>query len=277
MNLYHRIKPSELQLAKRHLLFALVFVGVTAVALAAAKPATASSTGFHFGKWLVTLSFPNDEPLVELTTEIWFKPSGSPAYVVASQTDELTCTVVGNLQVNNEIAQFTGQEYISCDQPDMVQKFNEVSQGLFPNMPYLVMTRDSYMLGELVVAGTATPGVVLPTFYHPSIQHAMARTGSGDARQFFSVSGVNAHSNPYTPAAPHEIGAIFDANSWVQHDTRFRHNGVTAPGTPATINSSLTVDLNATTIYFGYSPVTSTYFKGSIKSMLVDPGAFGRG
>lgn len=262
-----------------HRLVAVVaaLAGLAALGMTSAHPAAASGSGVHFGKWLVSLSFSGNEPLVKLTTEVWYKPSGGAAYVVTSQTEELTCAVVGNLQVNNETAVFTGQEYISCDMPDMVQKFEDVSQGVLTNMPHVVLTRNPYATGQVFVAGTAPAHVSLPTFYHPSIQHSLARTGAGDARQFFRVGGLQAHGEAYTQAAPYAIGALFDSTGWTQHDTRFRANGVTKTGTPAVINSTLNVNLSATTIYFGYSPATNSYFQGNIKNLTIDPGAFGQG
>lgn len=277
MNTFQISKTSDRRFVKRLAWSAIVFMGLTAFSLAAAGPAAASGNGFHFGKWLVNLSFPNDQPQVELTTEIWFKPSGGAAYVVTSQTEELTCAVAGNLQVNNETADFTGQEYISCDMPDMVQKFEDVSQGVLTNMPHVVLTRNPYATGRVFVAGTAPAHEALPTFYHPSIQHGLAHTGAGDARQFFRVGGMQAHGEAYTQAAPYAIGALFDSTGWTQHDTRFRANGVTKTGTPAVINSTLNVNLSATTIYFGYSPATNSYFQGSVKNLTIDPGAFGQG
>lgn len=262
----------------RLLVTALALAGLAGLSLLSARPAAASGSGFHFGKWLVDLSFPDNKPLVELTTEIWYKPPNGPAYLVTSETEALPCTVTGNLPINNEIAQFTGQASIACDQPDMVQKFFDVSNGVLNNVPYLVPVRNAYVMGQVTILANAPANMALPVHDHPSLRHALARKASGDAVQYFQVGGQMAQSNAYTQAAPFNIKSDFNVRTnGSSYDTIFTANGAAAAGNPAVINGVLSVDLNATTIYFGYSPLSNSFFQGSIKTLTVDPGAFGRG
>lgn len=264
----------------RFILF-LALTAVTAFASLTAVPATASGNGYPFAKWLVTLSFPNDQTLVELTTEIWYKPANQPAYLLISETEPLTCSVIGSLAVSNEIATFDGQSYITCEQPDMAQKIAEVSQGsLLVSSP--VPVGDAWARGQVFVDGGAPLNTALPLHHHPSIQYHLAQTGGGNAVQYLRVDGVQAASAPFAQAFPFNIGARFRSKAeacagWLPYDTRFGVNGAFGSGTPAVISQILWFDLSATDIYFGYSPDSNSYFQGHIKTLIVDPGACGRG
>ena len=255
---------------------------ITAFGLLTAVPATASGNGYPFAKWLVTLTFPNNQPLVELTTEIWYKPTNQPAYLVTSETEPLTCTVIGSLPISNEIATFDGQSYITCTQPDMAQKIADVSQGnLLVSSP--VPVGDVWAKGQVFVDGGAPLNTPLPVHHHPDIQYDLAQTGGGSAVQYLRVDGVQAASPPFAQAFPFNLGARFRpqaeacAGMLLPYNTRFGVNGTFASGTPAVIGQVLWLDLDETDIYFGYSPDSNSYFQGHIKTLIVDPGACGRG
>ncbi|MEZ4591549.1 MAG: hypothetical protein R3D55_10475 [Chloroflexota bacterium] len=241
-----------------------------------AGTAHASGSGFYYGKWIVNLTFPNNVPLAELTTEIWYKPaSGSPVLAIV-EVEELSCTTVGNLQIANERATFSGQEYISCDMPDMVLKFAEVSQGIL-NVPfYDAVTRSPYVSGQIALASSAPLNVTLPLFYHPSIQHGMAQVGAGTVVQTFRVNEASSTSLAFLQAAPYVLRSEFRSLPVGNYRALFTANGSTTLGTPPTLGPGLEVNLEETPIYFGYSPDTNSYFQGTIKSLTADPGAFGR-
>ncbi|MCC6605895.1 MAG: hypothetical protein IT327_21990 [Anaerolineae bacterium] len=254
-----------------------VLAAMIGFGLLSAGPAHASSSDFYFGKWFVTLAFPNNQPLVELTTEIWYKPANSAAYLVTAQTEALNCTVTGNLPVSSERATFTGQGYIACDQPDMVQKFYEVSQGALNNVPYDVPAKNPYVTGELVVAGNSA-NETQPAYYHPSLQYGLARTSATQAQQVLRVDGASSTSSSFVQVVPYSVRSEFQIQANGSYKTRFTANGVVSNGTPATLGAGLEVNLAATTIYFGYSPANGgSYFQGSIGTLTIDPGAFGRG
>jgi hypothetical protein len=282
MNTTQLIPSPAPRLASRFAWAALASIGLAVFSLALAAPARAAGSSYPFAKWLVTLSFPNNQPLVELTTEIWsYNPTTGSATLVTSQTEPLNCTVSGNLQISNGVASFSGQEHIACEQPDMVDKIYQVSQGNLL-VPPAAEVRDAWVRGEAAVAGNAPLNSPLPTHYHPDLQHAIARTGGGQAAQYLRVDGVQSTGVAYTQTAPYDIGARFKSRAaacepWKPYDTRFRANGVGAPGSPAVINQVLAIGLQETTIYFGYSPAHGSHFQGSIKTLIVDPGACGIG
>ena len=240
-----------------------------------ARPAKASGNGYHYAKWLVTLDFPNNKPRVELTTQIWFKPNNGPAQLAKSQTDELVCAITGNLEITNGTATFSGQEYITCQQPDMVQKIHQVSNGLL-NVSPVQAVFDPFAVGMIVAAANAPSKVVLPVHHHPNIQYGLALDKNNTATQHFRVDSGYSRSDLYAQAAPHKIRADFRRQPNGSHTAAFTANGTTTPGTPATINGTMWVNLGATTIYFGYSPLNNVYFQGEITSATVDPGVIGR-
>jgi len=240
-----------------------------------ARPAKASGNGYHFAKWLVTLDFPNNKPRVELTTQIWFKPNNGPAQLAKSQTDELLCSVIGNLEITNNTATFSGQEYITCQQPDMVQKIYQVSNGLLSVSPVQAVF-DPFAMGMISAAVNAPTKVVLPVHHHPNIQYGLTLEKNGTATQHFRVANGYSSSDAYMQVAPHDIRADFRRQTNGTHRTGFTMNGVSTPGNPPTINGPLLVSLGATTIYFGYSPLNNTYFQGKLTTATVDPGVIGR-
>lgn len=282
MNNHQPIPASTSRLTGRFAWIALASVGLAVFSLALARPVMASGSSYPFAKWLVTLSFPNDQPLVELTTEIWsYNPETGSLSLVTSQTEPLNCTVSGNLQISSGVASFSGQEHIACEQPDMVDKIYQVSQGNLL-VPPVAEVRDAWVRGDAAVAGQAPLNSPLPTYYHPDLQHAIARTGGGQAAHYLRVDGVQSASPAYMQTAPYGIGARFKSRAaacepWKPYDTRFRANGAGASGTPAVINQMLEIGLQETTIYFGYSPAHGSYFQGSIKTLTIDPGACGIG
>jgi hypothetical protein len=269
--------------ALRRIIHRTVQVAVAAAAIASiaflsltpARPAKANANGYPFAKWLVTLSFPKGVPLVELTTQIWFKPNNGPAQLVISQTDELVCTVTGNLAITDETATFSGQEFIACNQPDMVQKIHQVSNGVLTVSP-LQAAIDPYAFGIIKAAEGAPAGVILPVHHHPNIQYGVGLDKSSAATQHFRVANGYSISNAYIQAAPNKIRVDFRRQPNGSYSSRFTMNGATTPGNPATINGSLQVNLAATTIYFGYSPLANSYYQGDITVATIDPGVIGR-
>lgn len=225
------------------------------------------------GHWLLTLTFPNDQPTVELTTQIWAVPSSGSPYLVTSQTEALDCTVNGTLQVTNETAVFTGQEFISCTLPNMADKFEEVSSGALTT-PTTVLARKPFVEGQMVVGGSGT--AVQPVFYHPSMQYGLARTSATQAEQLLRVDGAETRSSAFVQSAPYDLRAELKIRPNGTYRTLFTANGVTNPGVPANLGSGLFINLEETTIYFGYSPASNAFFEGSVKSLTADPGVFGR-
>jgi len=276
MNNLNGLTVGTLRPARRWRWVVLACIGLAAVSLMAARPTAASGSGYHFAQWLVTLSFPNNQPLVELTTEIWYKPANGPASLVTSHTEPLNCTVSGNLQISQGIAEFSGQESIACEQPDMAQKIAQVSNGLL-NAPQFAPVRTAWAEGQIAIANNAPLNAPLPTFYHPGIQHGLALVGAGTVSQLLRVDGALASSSGSAQAFPFELRAEFKWQRNGSYKTLFTNNGAAAAGNPATIPAGLMLDLSATTIYFGYSPQSNSYFQGFIKTLTVDPGAFGVG
>lgn len=268
-------QPTVLRGAAKHVLLLLALAVASVLTLALVSSAQASG-GFYYGQWWVTLAFPQNEPVAELTTQVWYKPVNGTAVLVNAETEELECTTFGKLQINNELATFTGQEYISCEQPDMVQKFLDVSNGALVLSDHNVVTRTPFVDGQLAVAPSAPVGTTLPTFYHPSIQHGVARLAAGNARQTFQVDGAASNSTAYAQTAPNLLRAEFKSMPAGHYRPEFTANGSTTLGSPANIGSGLEVNLAETTIYFGYSPESNSYFRGNIKTLTADPGAFGR-
>lgn len=252
----------------------LLLIAIVGLCLALVSSVNAAN-GYYYGLWDVTLSFPNDEPLVELTTEIWYNPAnGNPPYLVATDIETLVCTVTGTLQVNNEIATFTGAEYIACDQPNMADKFYEVSNGILLSGTS-ASARQPFVGGQIFVQGT-NPSAILPVFYHPSIQHGMKRVSPTQAQQVFKVDNASSISSSFVQGLPFDLLAEFRMRPNGTYQTRFTANGVTTPGTPATVGGGLMISHAETTIYFGHSPVDNSYFIGDIKTVIADPGLFGR-
>lgn len=276
MNQMNELNRGTLRLAQRWVWGALGLLGLALFSLMAARPAAASGSSYHFAQWLVTLSFPNNQPLVELTTEIWYKPANGPAYLVTSHTEPLNCTVSGNLQISQGIAEFSGQESIVCQQPDMAKKINQVSGGLL-NVPQVVPVRNAWVEGQMAISNNAPLNTPLPTHYHPGIQHSLTRLGPGAVSQLFRVAGSPSNSSANNQAAPFDLRAEFIRQNNGSYQTLFTTNGAAKKGNPATIPAGLMLDLSATTIYFGYSPQSNSYFQGFIKTLTVDPGAFGVG
>ncbi len=254
---------------------AAMIASLALLGLTPARPAKAAANGYYFAKWLVTLDFPNDKPRVELTTQIWFKPNNGPAQLAKSQTDELVCSVIGKLEVTNGTAAFSGQEYITCQQPDMVSKIYEVSNGLL-NVSPVQAVFDPFAVGMIAAAANAPSKVVLPVHHHPNIQYGLALDKNNTATQHFRVDSGYSRSDLYAQTAPHKIRADFRRQPNGNHSAGFTANGTTTPGNPATINGTMWVNLGATTIYFGYSPLNNVYFQGEITSATVDPGVIGR-
>lgn len=274
-NLSSNTRPVPRQrMSRLFMLAALALVLILSVLFVGT--AQASGSGFYYGKWIVDLTFPNNVPLAELTTEIWYKSASGAPVLATVEVEELSCSTIGNLQIANERATFSGQEYISCEMPDMVLKFAEVSQGIL-NVPlYDAVTRSPYVSGQIALAAGAPLNVTLPLFYHPSIQHGMAQVGGGNVVQIFRVDEASSTSLAFLQAAPYVLRSEFRSLPLGSYRALFTTNGSTTLGTPATIGSGLEVNLEETTIYFGYSPDTNRYFQGTIKSLTADPGAFGR-
>lgn len=230
----------------------------------------AGAVGVPFVKWKINLILTNNKPTTELTVQKWINQGGGQLDLADEKIITLFCQKVGNPTISNGKVTLDGSSYVTCDVPSI--KAVALSEwGLL--IADSCSAKRPYITGEVTLEGNpidSNPGN--PVFYRDDIQfNTPLNVSTQQATLDASFGNIEAESASFVISSS---GHIYSANfvrSGNAFSPSFFVDGSPISATPAIINQPAIISNLASTIYFGYSPISGEYFQGDIGETEVDP------
>lgn len=260
---------------KRYLFF-LLLIMITIILHHAPKPAQAANSN-GWASWVLDVNFAHDQTNATMTITVEFADPNIPTI---TQIVPLNCTNWGNLKIKNERAEFSGNEYITCDMPDLVAKVHEITKGRLAISPHCDCEDDPWAQALLTIdPNTQQTEPINPIFYHPDLQFSAPFSSKGGASLSLAVNTQSAHSElfPIRAGVDIPVWAQFTETLPGSYKPNFTADGIPSPATPSMVYGPFSFSNQATTIYIGYLPRAGIYFEGTLNSLQVDPACRGYG
>lgn len=257
---------------RRAVVLILLFV-VPITAHLSGQSTAANTTGLM--RWLIDLNFAGDQINAVLTLTIEFD---DPTQDTIVEVTNLECVAQGSLELSNEQAIFSGDDYIVCDMPDLVNKVSELTKGaLLIASDCTCEEEDPWIAGQLMLDSDNQQAEALnPIFHHPDIQ-LYAPISSKQAALVFNVDNKSAQS------ANFDFSSDMDLPIWAEYtevaannyEPEFIVDGTDLTATPTAVSGPLNFSNEATSIYIGYT--SGSYLEGVLTWLQVDPACRGYG
>ncbi len=235
----------------------------------AARPAGA--IGSPWVRWRINLDFPNDQLDAQLIIQRGHTTPAGNQIIDAEESFPISCQPKGNPTIKNGEAYFDGGSYYECDVPSIKEKAMLLWQI---NIPDTAPSRRPYIAGQITIEGNPiNPNSNNPVFYREDIQFKTpidVTTQKATMAMRFGQASAESGAFIINPAG-HEFLAYLARSSPTAFSPFFAVDGNSLSATPSTITDSRIVSNLASTVYFGYSPVTGEYFEGSLGPLEVDP------
>ena len=224
-------------------------------------------------RWEIEADLTIGEPDVNLIVETGYYDEQGTWRVDKQQTIPLACEVNNVEFEEGGPAIFAGDGYIACEMIDVVQVATKMAGGEV-DFPEEMGGSGTVVTAEVTLEGYGSDN---PVFYHPDILFHAANVG--EAYLGLEVGGLAAKSSFFMPEPQQKLhGALGQSGDPKVHFPEFMVDGQSLSSDPAILyGPALVSNVYEGVIYFGYSPVTDTYFTGEIYSIDVDPGCVGMG
>lgn len=241
-----------------------------------AQPAAARSN--QWMRWTGNLDFVNNQVNFELLIEIGHENRNGDLIVDQAKTLDLNCNIVGNVVIQNQEATFDGNDYIVCQMPSLVEEVYNMTRGRFM-LPPTCPCQDPWIISEVKITDGLKTEFGSPLFYRRDLQFGASLDSNVQKAELnLLIDGALASSSPFKLSG--QLDTVTAELNKVASNTfhpYFEVNGNILNVTPAQINGYLEFTNEATELYVGYSPDYGTYFKGTMRSLHVDPPCIGRG
>jgi hypothetical protein len=235
----------------------------------AARPVAAS--GSPWVRWKINLDFPNDKLAAELTIQRGYTTQSGKNIVDEEETFPIPCLAQGTPIIINGQAIFDGNSNYQCDVPSIREEVRNTWGEIIPDA---CTSKLPYVIGKVSIEGNpidANPQN--PVFYRDDIRFGIPLNVSTQRASLmvrFGQDAVVSNNFAINPAS-HIVAAFFSPTSPTSFDPIFVVDGNYLNATPATINQPVVISNLASTVYFGYSPVSGEYFEGTLGPLEVDP------
>lgn len=239
----------------------------------------AGATPTRWARWWTDTSFPNNVMDTDLVIQLGYTTQNGQNVITQQQSFNVSCTAVGNPVIQGGKAIFNGSSYYSCALPNIRDLVYGMSNGTL-QIGDTCAARRPALTGSLTIDGT--PNNLAgdnPLFYRSDIQFSLPlKVSTQQAKVVTAFGGVGAVSNSFAIGAGDQaVTAVYVRTNPGVFAPTFTVDSLSLPSTPATVNGPFWLTNLETTIYIGYSPVTSKYFEGTLTSLLVDPVCIGQG
>lgn len=250
---------------------------VLLVVLTAVPPTSASSNSAVWASWVFEMGFTGNQIHGDLTITVEYEDRKREPII---ETFPLECTPVGTLQIANERATFSGDDYIRCAMPDLVQIVAQMTRNEVLISPFCFCKENPWIEADLTLDTTPVhPEPINPVFYRPDLRFATPLVAKDRATMLFQVANRAASSAPFF------LGSSTSERLWAEYNQtatdifapNFIANGSHLAATPAVISSQLALSNSAAYLYIGYSPLTNSYLEGTLIRLTVDPACRGFG
>ncbi|MBK7896383.1 MAG: hypothetical protein WAS33_04650 [Candidatus Promineifilaceae bacterium] len=251
----------------------LLFVLGTAVFGLLSWPTTAQAAPTKLeARWFIEMAFPNDQPVANMTIEIYRESRSGAPVLYLSQVYPVTCQQVGSVEISNNIAIFDGSGYFECSMPNFQDKVAALTRGEL-KVPDSCTCKLAYGVADLMFSQTSGN----PIFAMPELQFSAPVQSASVANYQLMVNGAIAESETFSPNGNIQNGMGQLQQQGTGYLPEFSVDGVNLGSHPAFIGGQLKVPTNQTTFYVGYNPDNGDVLVGKLFSFLMDPGCVGHG
>jgi hypothetical protein len=252
--------------------FPIVIVGVFFVGiLLFLSVHSAEAISSPWVRWKINLAFPNNKLDAQLIVQKWHTTTNGQHVMDDEKSFPISCLNVGSPTIKNGKAVLNGSSYFRCDVPSIQEK---TWQSWQLSIPDSCDSKRPYITGQLTIAGSPTdPTPNNPIFYREDIQLSTpldVTTQKATLAMTFDQASAVSGTFVITPAGQ-TYTAYFARSGPLTSVPNFVVDGSSLSAAPATINQPTVLSSLASTVYFGYSPVSGEYFEGKIGPLVVDP------
>jgi hypothetical protein len=255
----------------------LITLLVLLVVLAGVPTTSANSNPAVWASWVFQMDFLGNQIQGDLIITIEYEDRKREPIVEIIQ---LECTPVGTLAIAGEQATFSGDDYIRCAMPDLVQLVAQLTHNNVILSPVCFCKESPWVEANLSLETTPNqPEPLNPVFYRPDLQFSTPLVNKDRAAMLFQVDNRAAQSTSFL------LGSSSSESLWAEYSQTatdifnpiFIANGSHLSSTPAVISSPLALSNGSTYLYIGYSPANGSYLEGTIITLRVDPACRGFG
>ncbi|MBK8900705.1 MAG: hypothetical protein IPM53_05975 [Anaerolineaceae bacterium] len=251
-----------------------IFVMCTAVLtlLPFSQPASAAPDE-PWARWFIELEFVNNKPAATMTVEIGHDTRLGQRVVEIQETYELACRETGTLNITNNVAEFDGNSYLTCEMPVFQDLVGTLTSGKLK----IDRTCECKLAnGQAHFAFSASSEN--PFFYLEGLQFAAPNPPTGPNVQYaLTVAGVTAVSEVFAPTKQIQQGGGEFVQSGPGYEIRFQVNGTVLGGSPSSISGQLEVPTDQNQFYIGFNPDSGEILQGRLEYLFIDPGCVGHG
>lgn len=252
----------------------LFFVLCTAVFGLFSWPTTAQAAPAKLeARWFVEMAFPNDQPVANMTIEIYRESRSGIPVLYLSQVYPVKCQQVGSVEISNEIAIFDGNGYFECSMPNFRDEVSALTHGEL-KVPDSCTCKLAYGVADFMFSKTSDN----PIFAMPELQFSAPVQSAGVANYQLMVNGAIAESETFSPSSHIQNGmGQLQQQGVVGYLPSFSVDGANLGSHPAFISGQLKIPTDQTTFYVGFNPDSGDFLVGKLFSFMMDPGCVGHG
>lgn len=257
-------------------------IGFVSIALTASSATAAQQPDWL--KWELDTQFISGDVQTTLFVKLGYTNQNGQDIIVETSTQTLDCQIQGNqngVQIGHGQAEFDGTGYIACDMPSIAQIKAQMKHGRDLTLyPTAYVTRADAWMNVRMIGDGITHTDPMPLFHHPDVQTYVDKSSKGKW-SFILTAGSQANNMQATMRSVTPMsGANFFGLRIHQCDDPYsdyctavqtNNRAVTTSRILRAQDTPWENTIDATPIYFGYSPDTGEIFAGTLLDIQIDP------
>lgn len=257
----------------RSVLVAIVVMCTAVLAIFPFSQPVNAAPDTPWARWFIELEFVNNQPLATMTVEIGRDTWRGQRVVDIQKSYELICQESGTIPISNNVAEFDGKSYLTCEMP----VFQDLVATLTDGKLKIDRTCECKLAnGEANFAFAASSEN--PFFYMEGLQFAAPKPPAGPNAQYaMTVEGVTAVSEVFSPNQQIQQGGGEFVQNGNGYEVRFQVDGTGLASLPGSIAGRLEVPTDQNQFYIGFNPDSGERLQGKLSYLFVDPGCVGHG
>lgn len=226
-----------------------------------------------WARWFIEVEFANNQPVTTMTVEIGHNDRQGQPVVDLQETYDVLCQETGHLKINQNVAEFDGSSYLTCDMPVFQDIVAELTEGKL-KIDSTCACKQADGQAHFAFSDPSEN----PFFYMEGLQFAAPKPPVGPIAQYaMTVDGVTAVSETFVPTKQiQQGGGTFSLNGQ-EYQIQFELDGASLASTPETFAGKLAVPTNQRHFFIGFNPDSGEILQGSLEYLFIDPGCVGHG
>lgn len=259
---------------KSRTVLVMFFVLCTAVFSLFSAPLTAQAApGDLWARWFVEVAFENNKPNAKMTVEIGHETRSGQPVIDISKTYPLNCQEHGSLHIVDNVAEFDGNSFLSCEMPNFQELVYKLTEGKL-----VIDESCTCKLADGLANVDFDSPSQNPLFYTPSLQFSAPTNSFGNAVQYeLNVGGAVAISEEFSNTGKMQFGGGAFIKNGNGYAPEFQVDGLSLASSPPYIAGLVKVPTNEKEFIVGHNPDTGEFLYGKLDYLYLDPGCVGHG